>query len=116
MREKQIPLRYYGCNYPYRYFAYRECGSITIEEAYEILNANPKAVIVDVRSYQEYDEGHLCCSINIPLYDLQRHIEKIITDKTTTIITYCQSGIRSEEGAEILREKGYENVYHICED
>jgi len=34
-------------------------GGITVNEAYEMLDKNPNAVLVDVRSYQEYEEGHL---------------------------------------------------------
>ncbi|MCL2382624.1 MAG: rhodanese-like domain-containing protein [Oscillospiraceae bacterium] len=104
---------YRGTRYIRRYFSCRECGSISMEEAYELIESDPNAVIIDVRSYQEYDEGNLCSSINIPIYDLERHIEKIIPDKETVLITYCESGIRSEDGAEALKAKGYTNAYHI---
>jgi len=93
---------------------YRCCNSITIEEAYEMLRVNPEAILLDVRSCQEYNEEHLRRSINISVYHLNRCVEKIIPNKETTIIVYCQGDSRSEDAVNILRMKGYSNVYHIC--
>jgi len=102
-------IDYYMCR-----GSYKNCRNITVEEAYEILKTNPSAILLDVRSCQEYDEGHLCGSININVYHLNRCVEKIIEDKETTIIVYCQGDVRSGEAVEILCHKGYLDVYHIC--
>lgn len=95
------------------YYKYRQRDEITIEEVYHILNNNSNAVLLDVRSNQEYNEGHLQGSINIPLYDLGIYIDDILLDTDTYIVTYCQSGMRSKEAIEILRKKGYKNVYSL---
>ena len=74
---------------------------------------NEGAVIIDVRSPQEFNEYHLEESINIPLYDLAYKIENIITDKSIEIIVYCQYGVRSIKAANLLRRKGYLNIYEL---
>ena len=71
------------------------------------------ATILDVRSPQEYNEFHLNGSINIPLYEIPRQIEIKIPDKSSDIILYCQYGGRSKKAAEILKQKGYKNIYEL---
>lgn len=95
-----------------RYRNYNE-NNIDYEEAKIILKNNKYAILLDVRSPQEYKEGHLEGSINIPLYDLERNMEKQLTDKEETIIVYCQSGNRSKKAIDILYKKNYKNLYNI---
>lgn len=71
------------------------------------------AVLIDVRSPQEYKEGHLDGSINFPLYDLERNSENLIKNKENTIILYCQSGSRSNKALEILKKQGCSSLYQI---
>ena len=70
-------------------------------------------VLIDVRSHQEYEEGHLIGAILLPLYTIEKEIVKFVQNKQTTIIVYCASGIRSKEAQEILEMLGYENVYSL---
>ena len=60
-------------------------------------------IIVDVRTKEEYDEGHLKDALNIP-YD---EIEENIFDKTKTILVYCKSGARSKKAYDSLTRMGY---------
>ena len=60
-------------------------------------------VIVDVRTKDEYNEGHLKDSINIP-YD---EIEENVFDKSKTILVYCKSGARSKKAYNSLKKMGY---------
>lgn len=85
---------------------------ISYKKLKEIIKNNPKAILLDVRSKQEYNEGHLDGSINIPLYDLEKQIEKL-PDKQSTIIIYCRSGHRSRQAKEKLERLGYENIYNL---
>ena len=71
------------------------------------------AVLIDVRSHQEYEEGHLIGAILLPLYNIENEILNLVPNKNTTIIVYCTSGIRSKEAGEILEMLGYENVYSL---
>lgn len=88
-------------------------NSIDYEAAKTVLKNDKNAMLIDVRSPQEYKEGHLDGSINFPLYDLERNSEKILKNKENTIILYCQSGSRSKKALEILKEQGCTNIYQI---
>lgn len=75
---------------------------------------NVGAIVLDVRSSQEYKEYHLEGSVNIPLYELCCKIENTIRDKNKEIVVYCQSGGRSKKAVSILNKKGYCNIYELC--
>lgn len=93
----------------------RDCkaNEIDYENAKVILKNDREAILLDVRSPQEYKEEHLEGSINIPLYDLSKRSENTIKDKKCTIVVYCQSGNRSKKAIDILSNKGYETLYNI---
>lgn len=93
----------------YRSFDSKE---ISYKKLEEIMQKNNNAILVDVRSKQEFEEGHLNGAINIPLYELEKKLEKI-PNKQCTIIIYCRSGHRSRQAKEKLEELGYENVYNL---
>ena len=63
------------------------------------------AVIIDVRTVGEYKTGHIKNSVNIPLSDIQRSLNKI--PKNKTIITCCASGMRSGSAKQLLKSNGY---------
>lgn len=79
-----------------------------IKEYQEISNA----VLLDVRSPQEYREGHIPGSINLPLQKLD-NADKIIENENTPIYVYCQSGNRSRQAVALLGAMGYTNVNNI---
>lgn len=70
------------------------------------------AVLLDVRTPQEYDEGHIPGSINIPLQTIDE-AEAEIEDKDTKLFIYCHSGARSSQAAVLLEEMGYTKVNNI---
>lgn len=92
---------------------YRSKENLTKEEVNEMMNSYSNVILLDVRSHQEYEEGHLNGAINIPTYDLYREAPKILMDKDTIIIAYCTVGLRSENAIKILRKMGYKNLYHL---
>ncbi len=92
---------------------FRGGNLITYVEAKELLNKNPRAILLDVRSPQEYNEYHLTGAICIPNYELQTKIINIIDDKNQIIIVYCQSGARSHKAANVLKKMGYNNLYEL---
>lgn len=68
------------------------------------------AVIVDVRSSQEFKGGHIKGSLNVPLQELQRSLGKI--PKNKTVITCCASGMRSASAKSLLKSSGYQEVHN----
>lgn len=83
-----------------------------INQGVEEYKAAPDAVLVDVRTVQEYREGHIPESRNVPLQQLDK-IASVAKDKDTQLFVYCYSGSRSRQAASILRQMGYANVKNI---
>lgn len=71
------------------------------------------AILLDVRSPQEYKEGHLNGAISLPEYEIKENVEKILKNKKEVIIVYCSSGSRSKKAQKELIEMGYETVYNL---
>lgn len=72
------------------------------------------AILVDVRSTQEYEEEHLENAISIPYYDIKHKASYLLKNKSKNIIVYCNIGHRSKKAQKILRQMGYKNVYNLC--
>lgn len=68
------------------------------------------AQIIDVRTKQEFQGGHIKGSVNIPLQNLSNNLSKIKKDKP--VITCCASGMRSASARSILKSKGFSEVYN----
>jgi phage shock protein E len=69
------------------------------------------AIILDVRSKEEFSNGHVSGSINIAVDQLSNNLSKL-KKKDQAIITVCASGMRSERAKNILKAVGYPNVYN----
>ena len=70
------------------------------------------AVLLDVRSPQEYREGHIPGSQNVPLQQLDK-VEEVTENKDTVLYVYCHSGARSRQAVSLLKHMGYTNVHNI---
>jgi len=66
------------------------------------------ALILDVRTIEEWDEGHDERAILIPLQELQQRVEEL--DKEKAIVAICRSGVRSGQAADYLRSLGYDAI------
>jgi len=74
---------------------------------------NPDFVILDVRTAEEYSQGHLKDSAVID-YTSETFEEEVgQLDKTKTYLVYCRTGRRSDEAAEKMEEAGFVNIYHL---
>lgn len=69
-----------------------------------------EAVIIDVRSDEEYNAGHIEGALHIVHTDIGSEIEKFVTDRDTPINVYCASGRRAGIAKETLDKMGYTNV------
>lgn len=86
---------------------------ITPEQAKQRIESETGIVILDVRTIEEYKEGHIENSLLIPLDNLEKEAEINIKDKETPIFVYCRSGNRSVSASKILVSLGYNNVYNL---
>ena len=86
---------------------------VTQDEAKAVLAKNPDTIILDVRTSEEYEKKHIPKAILLPLEDLRNGDFKKLPDKNATILTYCWTGRRAQDAAQILVDKGYKNVYEM---
>lgn len=84
--------------------------SISAEEAKKIIDSQTDYVILDVRTAEEFDEGHIENALLIPDYEIDERAGDELDDKTQLILVYCRSGRRSKLAAEKLANLGYTNV------
>ena len=84
--------------------------NITAEEAKEIMDSEEGYVILDVRTQEEFDQGHIPGAIQISHEEIAEKAEEVLTDKDQLILVYCRSGRRSKIAAEALVELGYTNI------
>ena len=90
-------------------------GSATYEQisgaqAKTLMDSESGYIIIDARTQEEYDEGHISGAILIPEYEIADRAEKELPDKDQLILVYCRSGRRSKIAAEELVKLGYTNV------
>ena len=84
--------------------------NITAEEAKQIMDSEEGYIILDVRTQEEYDEGHIPGAIVISHEKIADKAEEVLTDKGQLILVYCRSGRRSKLAAEALVKLGYANI------
>lgn len=68
------------------------------------------AMIVDVRTPQEFADGHLDNAVNFPLSELDKHFANV--NKDTQIVLYCRSGNRSGQAYQYLQSQGFTNLHN----
>ena len=101
-----LPLGCVGCS---------DGGSVTYEQidgakAKALIDSESGYIIIDARTQEEYDQGHIPEAILIPEYEIADRAEKELPDKNQLILVYCRSGRRSKIAAEELVKLGYTNV------
>ena len=101
--------------FPFGCIGCSDGGSATYEqisgaEAKALMDSESGYIIIDARTQEEYDEGHIPGAILIPEYEIADHAEKELLDKNQLILVYCRSGRRSKIAAEELVKLGYTNV------
>jgi rhodanese-related sulfurtransferase len=84
--------------------------NVTPENAKELIDGE-KVIVLDVRTPEEYNGGHIPGSELVPLQVLEGMSEELDKDKSYLLV--CRSGNRSQQAAEILTAKGFKNVYNM---
>lgn len=83
---------------------------ISQNEAKMLMDTESDYIIIDARTQEEFDEGHIEGAILIPEYEIEEKAPNLISDKNTLILVYCRSGRRSKIASEALVQLGYTNV------
>jgi len=91
-------------------FAVAETDVISPKEA-ATMRVKDKAVIVDVREIDDWNEHRIHGAIHIPLSQLNKRLPELEHYKNRPVITQCQAGLRSAQAQLILKSAGFSNVY-----
>ena len=83
---------------------------ISAEEAHEMMTSQ-EVVVVDVRSREEYESGHIENAVLVPNESIGGEMPEALPDKEATLLIYCRSGRRSKDAAQKLLALGYQSVY-----
>ena len=86
---------------------------ITADEAQVLMQKERDYLVLDVRSPEEYAEGHIPHAINIPMEQFGEDPPKELPDRNQTIFVYCVKGIRSMNVANRLAHMGYKNIIEM---
>lgn len=84
---------------------------ISAEDAKNRMDEDKDVIVVDVRTLDEYKEGHIEGSILIPNETITDTPPELLPDLDAEVLIYCRSGNRSQQAAEKLMDLGYTNVY-----
>ena len=91
----------------------RSYTQISQEEAKQMMKQDGTQIIVDVRTQEEYDSGHIPGAICIPNESIGTEQPEELPDLDQIILVYCRSGNRSKQAAQKLFDMGYINVYEF---
>ena len=84
--------------------------NITAEEAKKLMDSEEGCIILDVRTREEYDQGHIPGAVLIPNTEIEAKAADLLPDKGQLILVYCRSGRRSKLAAQSLADLGYTNI------
>lgn len=84
----------------------------TMMEAVAEAKSNPAVHIVDVRTAEEFREGHVPGALNVPVDQMGR-IQQLVPGKEAPVYLYCASGARSMMAVGMLRRMGYQDVTNV---
>ena len=77
------------------------------------MSAHEKLLLIDVREDNEWQEGHASSAIHVARWTLSSRIGSVAPDKSSRIVLYCRSGMRSAAAAITLQKLGYTNVFSL---
>ncbi len=87
--------------------------NVSAADAYAIMQSRQDSVVIDVRTLQEYQAGHLDGAINLDYYSSGFLDRLKALDKNNTYIVYCRKGIRGGIALDMMRSLGFKKVYNI---
>ena len=91
----------------------RSYTQISQEKAKQMMEQNGTQIIVDVRTQEEYNSGHIPGAICIPNESIGTEQPEELPDLDQVILIYCRSGNRSKQAAQKLFDMGYTNIYEF---
>ncbi|MGL5754651.1 MAG: rhodanese-like domain-containing protein [Paraclostridium sp.] len=89
--------------------------NINAKETEDLIASGDDIAVVDVRTKDEYDTGHIDRAMNIDFDDFQNNLTILDDYKEKPVLLYCKTGNRSEKAAKILKDNGFTEVYNATD-
>ncbi len=90
---------------------------ITQEEAARMMEEEDSYIILDVRTREEFESGHIPGAVCLPNEDIDldrpEDLTEVLPDRSQIILVYCRSGNRSRQASQKLADSGYTSVYEF---
>jgi rhodanese-related sulfurtransferase len=87
--------------------------NVEVAEADKLVSENKKLVVLDIRTAKEFEEGHIKGAKNLDFYDAEFQKRLGALDKKQSYLVHCASGGRSAKAREMMKNMGFEVVYHL---
>lgn len=89
---------------------------ISQEQFLQIIKSDKEIVVLDVRSAEEFEQGHIANAVNISHTELEARLAELSGAKNTQVVIYCRSGRRAEVAKEVLVKNGFNKLDHLAGD
>tara|TARA_R100001377_G_scaffold83161_1_gene64289 strand:+ start:1065 stop:1508 length:444 start_codon:yes stop_codon:yes gene_type:complete len=89
---------------------------ISQTELQQVMKNDHKVVVLDVRTVEEFEEGHIPSAFNIPHKELEARLAELSGAKNTQVVIYCRSGRRAEVARQVLEKSGFNQLDHLSGD
>lgn len=92
----------------------RKAGAVlTVPSTDAVRLINNDATVIDLRSVEAFNRGHIVNARNIPLDELDARLDKLGELKSNTIVAVCDAGMQSGKAVEKLRKAGFDSAYGL---
>jgi len=88
-------------------------GIMAVQPTDAVKLINNDAVVLDMRSAESFSRGHIVGARNVPMDELDGHLEKLARFKSKPVVAVCDAGITSSKAVNTLRNSGFESVYNL---
>ena len=88
-------------------------GMMAVQPTDAVKLINNDAVVLDMRSAESFSRGHIVGARNVPMDELDGHLEKLARFKPKPVVAVCDAGITSSKAVNTLRNSGFESVYNL---
>ena len=88
-------------------------GMLAVVPTKAVKLINNDAMVLDLRSAESYSRGHIAGARNVPMDELDGHIEKLAKFRNKPVVAVCDAGITSSKAVNALRNSGFESVYNL---
>ena len=89
---------------------------ISQSQLQKIMKNDQQVIVLDVRTVEEFEQGHIPNAVNIPHKELEARLAELSGAKNTQVVIYCRSGRRAEVAKQVLVKSGFNQLDHLSGD